>query len=223
MRAWPLVRIGSRWIMLEGLSGSGKSTLALALTETFEAAGLPVDLILEDDIFAREEFHKAGESFRTRRTAAAKDLLVAYSRLASRHEGSRARLVFDWNASDMAEDLDWASDLSGLAEHVAAVHRVAAVFHPVILFFEVEAEVGLNRAVTQRGQGWLDRHAALGGGTPEMSPRERALRYYARQDQRFQRNHRAYAADGWPVRSIDGNGDKASVLSNALEVLTASL
>jgi thymidylate kinase len=204
--------------MFEGLPGSGKTALAARLADDL-ARGFAVDLIREEDIFARDEFTEAGESFRIFRMAAAGDLLLAYGRLARVLQDTAAVAVFDWNASGMAEDLPWAAGQADLDAHVRAVHSTVAMLNPVVVFLAALPEVAFERAGAERGEEWVARYAAL--GAQEGSGCARVLSHFAAQERGFARDRHAYKAAGWPVVTVDANHDVATVWAHVAARLEA--
>lgn len=212
-----------RWVMLTGVSpGAGKTTLSVGLTDSLRTRGHTVDLLPEEAMFDRAEFAEAGRGFKTRRWAAAEDLLAGYAGLVAKSSRDRSIVVFDWSASAMAEDLPWAKEQAALNGHVREVKRVVASLDPVVLFLDSPVETALDRATAQRGAKWLARWA---GAPNTASPaeknrnREQVLTRIRNGSIGTERNRAAFAAADWPLVEIDASQPASVVLNDALSVV----
>jgi thymidylate kinase len=206
--------------MIDGVGpGIGKSTLAWNLAEAIAQRGLPVDILPENAIFNRPEFADAAVGFRTKQFDIEQEALPqGYEALVQRHADSGAWIIFDWSAASMAEDLPWAEDIDALTAHVRRVGEIVSGLDQIVLMLDGPIEVGVDRAIAQRGMRWFDTYAEMENSTDQRgTTRDKAIRYLARS--RYARVERAFAQAEWPMVSIGATRSPENVLAVALAVL----
>jgi hypothetical protein len=182
-------------------------------------AGVPVDVCGEDELFTRPEFGRAAIQFRGPSAPGPEDLEDCYTAwVASLPQKSVA--VTDWNPAGMAGDLPWATQGQlRLRRHLQVVRALAA--QAIVVNLQVPVEVAVDRAVAERGEGWLVRsdQVARAAGHHQQDRLARVHAWTKLHTIRTAAELRVAAAAGWLIAEVDASGSPQSTLSRALEAL----
>lgn len=146
-----------RLIIFYGSSpGSGKSTLSSWLSKQLELTGFKCLWIYEDDILALSEFAAFIEAIKTTDVTMIGTLLSAAERFVARLKGDEIVITdsifpcFNWL---LATGLYTYDDLSRFSRQLL---EVLQPLHPIVFFLNISPEFALKRAVSQRGDDWLE-------------------------------------------------------------------
>lgn len=161
--------------MFTGTSpGAGKSAAVRAIAKRLRADGRSVLVVDEDDVWGDRELGErpvdrgsALPEFEAlvaaRPTEAVGGLIDTFVAVRQRLGASPHVLLQDWAWPDLAASLlrgDVATSVMTVSRQLA---ELAADLHPLLFFLQADARRAITRAMADRGDTWLRRHAAAIG------------------------------------------------------------
>lgn len=211
--------------------GAGKSSLAGDLAGVFGSCGSRVLMICEDDVWGRREFGLDPVSHADalpefsavlhdqRMPLSADVLLRTFAQVRARYFRGQAAWIQDWSWLDLASDLLGGRHQGApLTEFSRDLLEEACDLNPVVLFLRLDPELGLARAVRERGTTWLRRHAGALGATDfcDGDLVRGLVDHYAGQEcERLE----LLGGSGWETLIIDADVDRSAVRSAAVAAL----
>jgi thymidylate kinase len=209
---------------MAGSAGVGKSTLTERLGATLRQRHTPVDAFGEEQLFTRSQFAAVADGFRTRQYASPEQFEVAYRTWLDTLTAETVAIT-DWNPSGMTGDLPWAtSDRNRFRQHLQAV-RTLAHARVLLLHLQAPAEISIERAARERGEGWLSRSDQIAQSTGHHQAKrfDRLVAETVRHAAQTRTELRVAAEAGWPIRTIDAVGDSQEVHHRAITVIDTIL
>jgi hypothetical protein len=146
-------------------------------------------------------------------------LVDAFRSAVARANAMDALWLQDWVWSDVARaclpdgGTPTAAEVNG---ELLGLAREGGV-QPIVLFLQVDPEVALRRALTERGQVWLNRH--LGADVHAAVDADRLTEVAQRYGRRVATRRQQLSDDGWAVADLSADGPVHQVAASALAAL----
>ena len=220
--------MGMRLIMITSSApGAGKSTLMRGLAATLRDRGDSVAEVAEDAVWGERqlgtlpveyatawpEFHTLLHERPSGGSPTATEVFDAFVRVQRRVAIAHV-WIQDWSWIDLAGMLPWAHAHEGaLLAFSCDLQRAARSVSPLVLHLRIDPLDSLQRAVSERGWMWFDRHA--GASFEDIGREERLQALAASYRERERRRLRVLDTGGWDVVVIDAQAGCASVLRSA--------
>jgi hypothetical protein len=209
----------------------GKTTLMSEVATFLRNNDVPVLEVCEDALWGKRqlgwdpveltgvwpEFRELLHEPLPRGSITSANVLNTFQRIRDRAAQSGAVWIQDWSWLDLTILLWPKADKRKVARFTDDLRTLAEPLRPAVLYLRTNPESALRRAVAERGEVWLERHAANRVSAPTHNERLVALAAFYGRREHFRR--RVLQNSGWTLVCLDADDSRQEVLRAALIAL----